>query len=56
MALTLCPVFFNETKVKNEVSRFRFEDSHSENPIVAVEKWLSYLPQDRRFRYQLVLA
>src|SRR5437867_12030956 len=42
--------FFNETKSKDEVSRFWLWDSHRENPVGDVEKRLPYLPQDRRSR------
>ena len=51
-ATHLLPVqfFFNETKSKDEVSRFWLWDSHRENPVGDVEKRLPYLPQDRRSR------
>jgi hypothetical protein len=42
--------FFNETKLRNQVSRFWLWDSHCENPVVGVEKRLPYLPQDQRSR------
>src|SRR6266498_6022716 len=48
--------FFNETKSKHEVSRFWFRDSRFENPVVAVEKRLPYLPQDRRSRFDPYLG
>src|SRR6266487_1379449 len=40
--------FFNETKLRNQVSRFWLWDSHCENPVVGFEKRLPYLPQDQR--------
>ena len=43
--------FFNETKSRNQVSRFWLWDSHCENPVVGVEKRLPYLPQDQRSRH-----
>src|SRR5881397_1049556 len=42
--------FFNETKSKDEVSRFCLWDSRCENPVVGFEKRLPYLPQDQRSR------
>jgi hypothetical protein len=42
--------FFNETKLRNQVSRFWLWDSHCENPVVGVEKQLPYWPQDQRSR------
>jgi hypothetical protein len=33
--------FFNETKSRNEVSRFSFWNSHLENPVVGGEKMAS---------------
>src|SRR5438093_11752980 len=47
---TCVQFFFNETKSKDEVSRFWLWDSHRENPVGDVEKRLPYLPQDRRSR------
>lgn len=48
--LSIVQFFFNETKSKDEVSRFWLWDSHRENPVGDVEKRLPYLPQDRRSR------
>ncbi len=49
-AASFVQFFFNETKSKDEVSRFWLWDSHRENPVGDVEKRLPYLPQDRRSR------
>ena len=42
--------FFSETESENQVSRFRLWDPRFENPMVAVEKGLPYLPQYQRSR------
>ena len=47
---TVVQFFFNETKSKDEVSRYWLWDSHRENPVVGFEKRLPYLPQDQRSR------
>jgi hypothetical protein len=47
------PVFFNETKLKEQVSCFWLWDSRFENPLVDIEKLAAYLPQDRRSRSDL---
>ena len=50
LAHCIVQFFFNETKTKDQVSRFWLWDSHWENPVVDVEKRLPYLPQDQRSR------